>query len=207
MKKLTALLIFTFAAFNILNAQTKHVVEASNFAFDPANITIAVGDTVEWVWVNGMHTTTSDATTGPDVWDALLDASNTSFSIVITTEGEHPYHCTPHQSLGMVGMITATNPNAVYDDENNPNKFQLSQNYPNPFNPSTKIKFSIPEESQVTIKVFNAVGEEISTILNDFLKSGTHTVGFNASKLTSGMYFYQLKTRNFTATKKMLLVK
>ena len=59
MKKLTALLIFTFAAFNILNAQTKHVVEASNFAFDPENITIAVGDTVEWVWVNGMHTTTS----------------------------------------------------------------------------------------------------------------------------------------------------
>ncbi len=207
MKKLTALLIFTFAAFNILNAQTKHVVEASNFAFDPENITIAVGDTVEWVWVNGMHTTTSDAQSGPDVWDALLDASNTSFSIVITTVGEHPYHCTPHITLGMVGTITATNPNAVNSDENNPNKFQLSQNYPNPFNPSTKIKFTIPEESQVSVKIFNALGQEVSTILNNVVTSGTHSVDFNASELTSGIYFYKITAGKLTATKKMLLLK
>lgn len=206
MKKLTALLIFTFAAFNILNAQTKHVVEASNFAFDPENITIAVGDTVEWVWVNGMHTTTSDATTGPDVWDALIDINNTSFSIVITTQGEHPYHCTPHITQGMVGTITATNPNAVNDNENNPNKFQLSQNYPNPFNPSTKIRFSIPEESQVSIKIFNALGQEVSTILNNVVKSGTHTVNFDATELTSGVYFYKISAGSFTDTKKMLLI-
>jgi plastocyanin len=207
MKKLTALLIFTFAAFNILNAQTKHVVEASNFAFDPADITIAVGDTVEWVWVNGMHTTTSEVTTGPDVWDALLDASNTSFSIVITTEGEHPYHCTPHLTLGMVGTINATIPNAVNDEDNNPNKFQLSQNYPNPFNPSTKIRFSIPEESQVSIKIFNALGQDVSTILNNIVKSGTHSVDFDASELTSGIYFYKITAGKLTDTKKMLLLK
>ena len=207
MKKFMILLFFTFTALSYLNAQARHEIHAFDFSFSPDNITIAVGDTVVWIWDNGAHTTTSDNTTGPDVWDAPLDAGNPSFSKVFTTEGDHPYHCTPHQSLGMVGTIHATAPNVVDDESNNPNKFQLSQNYPNPFNPSTKIEFSVAAESKVTIKVFNSTGEEIATILNGVVKSGSHTVDFNAGRLTSGIYFYQIKTQNFTATKKMILLK
>jgi plastocyanin len=207
MKKHIILILFIVSAFALLNAQTKHIVQTSEFQFDPADINIAVGDTVEWQWVNGTHTTTSDSTTGQNHWDAPLDANNTSFSFVITSPGVHHYHCTPHQSLGMVGTITATSPNAVNDEENNPDKFRLSQNYPNPFNPSTKIEFSVPSESRVTIKVFNSIGEEVATILNNVIKSGSHSVDFNAGKLTSGIYFYQIKAQNFTATKKMILLK
>ncbi len=94
--------------------------------------------------------------------------------------------------------------------ENNnvvPDKFEVSQNYPNPFNPSTKITFTIPNDGFVTLKIYNVMGEEVATLLDSFQKAGGYDVEFNASKLTSGIYFYTLSTGNFSATKKMMLIK
>ena len=206
MKKFMILLFFTLFAFNYLNAQIRHVVHAFNFSFNPDNITIAVGDTVEWIWDNGIHTTTSEATTGSDVWDAPLDASHTSFSIVITTEGDHPYHCTPHISV-MTGTIHATAPNAVNDEENSPNKFQLSQNYPNPFNPSTRISWQLPIGNWQTLKVYDVLGNQIAILVDEYKPAGEYEVNFNAKGLVSGIYYYTLTAGNFTATRKMLLLK
>ncbi len=88
-----------------------------------------------------------------------------------------------------------------------PQKFELNQNYPNPFNPSTNIKFSLPKASNVTLKVFNAIGEEVATLINKNLAAGNHSVNFNGSNLISGIYFYQLATDEKSVVKKMLLVK
>ena len=88
-----------------------------------------------------------------------------------------------------------------------PSEYTLSQNYPNPFNPSTNIKFSIPENGLVSLKVYNVLGEEVTELINKELTTGTYTVNFNASKLTSGIYFYTLSSGNFVQTKKMLLIK
>ncbi len=88
-----------------------------------------------------------------------------------------------------------------------PQKFELNQNYPNPFNPSTNIKFSLPKASNVTLKVFNAIGEEVATLINKKLPAGNHVVNFNGSNLISGVYFYQLATDEKSVVKKMLLVK
>ncbi len=85
--------------------------------------------------------------------------------------------------------------------------YQLEQNYPNPFNPSTKIRYSIPEYSSVTLKVFNLLGEEIETLFNGDQPAGVYEATFDASTLTSGVYFYTLKTKNFTSTKKMILLR
>jgi hypothetical protein len=85
--------------------------------------------------------------------------------------------------------------------------YKLDQNYPNPFNPSTKISFSIPEQGLVTIKVYNLLGEAVATLLNDQLKSGIYEVDFNASGLSSGIYFYTIKANSYTATRKMILMK
>lgn len=86
--------------------------------------------------------------------------------------------------------------------------YNLDQNFPNPFNPVTKINFSIPKSSQVTLKVYDALGKEITTLVNDFKQAGSYSYDFNASvNLTSGIYFYTLISENFTATKKMLLLK
>lgn len=95
----------------------------------------------------------------------------------------------------------------VNDPVTTPNKFELEQNYPNPFNPSTTIRFTIPEKSNVTLKVFDMLGREVTTLVNEVKDAGTHKVTFDASNLTSGMYLYTINAGNFTATKKMILVK
>ncbi|MCC6477184.1 T9SS type A sorting domain-containing protein [bacterium] len=87
-------------------------------------------------------------------------------------------------------------------------EYALHQNYPNPFNPTTNIVFDVVSENFVTLTVFNAMGQEVSTLVNGTQAAGRHTVAFDAANLTSGLYFYTVKIGNeFTATKKMMLVK
>ena len=88
-----------------------------------------------------------------------------------------------------------------------PIEFLLSQNYPNPFNPITKLKYSIPQSLQVLIKVFDALGNEIETLVNEEKSIGTYEFTWNATILPSGVYFYQLKAGSFVETKKMILLK
>lgn len=88
-----------------------------------------------------------------------------------------------------------------------PNTYSLEQNYPNPFNPTTKIRFSVPQSGIVTLKVFNILGQEVSTLINKELKAGTFEADFNAAGFSSGVYFYTLSTGNFNVTKKMLMLK
>jgi hypothetical protein len=88
-----------------------------------------------------------------------------------------------------------------------PDGFQLSQNYPNPFNPSTAIRFQVPERGRVTLRVFDVVGNEISTILDEEMPAGSHTVTFDASGLASGVYFYRLQSGACAETRSMHLIK
>jgi hypothetical protein len=88
-----------------------------------------------------------------------------------------------------------------------PQQFSLSQNYPNPFNPNSKIKFQIAKLSEAKLVVFDVLGREVSTLVNEQLKPGTYEVDFGGSKLASGIYFYKLETDGFVETKKMILVK
>ncbi len=87
------------------------------------------------------------------------------------------------------------------------NEFSLSQNYPNPFNPSTVIKFSIPKTSMVNLTVYDVLGREVMTLVNDMMKPGNYNVQFDASALSSGVYFYTINAGDFADTKKMLFVK
>ena len=88
-----------------------------------------------------------------------------------------------------------------------PDVFVLEQNYPNPFNPATKITFGLPEKSDITLKVFNSLGEEVSVIASGLYEAGTYNFNYDASHLTSGIYFYTLQTGKTVISKKMTLVK
>jgi len=85
--------------------------------------------------------------------------------------------------------------------------FKLSQNYPNPFNPTTIISYQIPSESKVVLKVYNILGGEVATLVNENKAAGSYSVQFNGSSLASGVYFYQIKAGNFVDTKKLVLLK
>lgn len=88
-----------------------------------------------------------------------------------------------------------------------PKEYELFQNYPNPFNPSTTISYSLPKQSQVTLKVYDILGNEIETLDNEEKAAGTHKINFNASNLSSGLYFYKLEAENYVEGKKMILLK
>ncbi len=88
-----------------------------------------------------------------------------------------------------------------------PVNYSLEQNYPNPFNPSTSIRYSLPNNSTVSLKVYNMVGQEVATLINSYQTSGEYTVTFNAANLASGVYFYRLDAGSFNVAKKMLLLK
>ena len=90
---------------------------------------------------------------------------------------------------------------------NAPLVYSLGQNYPNPFNPATKIRFSVAEPGLVTLKVYNLLGQEVATLLNNEMKSGSYEVDFNAASYSSGVYFYTITANNYKATKKMILMK
>ena len=137
-----------------------------------------------------------------------------------------------YSGLGKISQLNNSNNQLTFDQNsqgkiklfgkvNNPSntqmpqKFELFQNYPNPFNPNTTIKFALPKESQVDLSVFNILGEKIKELKNEFMKPGYYEVNFDASLLSSGIYFYRIQAddpstssgQGFVQTKKMILVK
>ena len=100
--------------------------------------------------------------------------------------------------------ITVTN---MEETKNLPTDFVLQQNYPNPFNPSTTISFSIPSAGFTSLKVYDILGNEVATLLNEEKPAGNFEVSFDASSLSSGTYFYKLSAGSFTEVKKMILIK
>ena len=90
---------------------------------------------------------------------------------------------------------------------NSPVEYSLEQNYPNPFNPTTQINYSIRETGLVQLKIYDILGKEVATLVNENKEAGNYSIDFNASELPSGVYIYQLTTPGFTQARKMILAK
>ena len=145
--------------------------------------------------------------------DPLWDADSLSVVVFVQSSGSKTVYQSETISYSDLSITSVNN------DEKLPNQFVLEQNYPNPFNPSTKIKFSIPKDVKrktrnVILKVYDVLGNEVTTLVNEEKSPGTYEVEFNSvshsgevGNLTSGIYFYQLRANGFVQTKKMLLVK
>jgi hypothetical protein len=95
----------------------------------------------------------------------------------------------------------------VASEANVPKEFGLSANYPNPFNPSTEIRFQLPEDSYVTLEVFNSLGQKVAALLDEQYSAGYYSVTWDAKHRPSGAYYYRLQAGNYTASKMMMLVK
>ncbi len=144
------------------------------------------------------------------------------FGISVAGYGNPFYHCNSILKGCVINNILYGDTSTVIGiqtiSSDIPKSFSLSQNYPNPFNPSTKINFSIPSVETtrqakpkawrvVSLKIFNALGSEITTLVNQQLQPGTYSVEWDASNYPSGLYFYKLTSGNFTETKRMILIK
>jgi len=154
----------------------------------------------------------------------LLDWRYPSIAEVIPVSGAYTMHIVmqgdslPGSTVNTAGMpvgVTAQYyhfsytdiPPSVDSDNSTISNFDLQQNYPNPFNPSTIIKYSIPTSSFVQLTIYDVLGNEVATLVNEEKPSGTYEINFSAEGLSSGIYFYQLSSGSFLSTKKMLLLK
>ncbi|MCE1164809.1 MAG: T9SS type A sorting domain-containing protein [Bacteroidetes bacterium] len=127
------------------------------------------------------------------------------------TEGDsliiYPYQITMPGTYYEFSTVAPTVP-VINISTEIPEKYDLMQNYPNPFNPSTKIRFNLPENADVTIRIFDMLGRQIRTLVNrQRLDAGTHQVEFDGAALSSGVYFYRIETDRFTQAKRMVLIK
>lgn len=104
--------------------------------------------------------------------------------------------------LNVVGL-----PNGIAGESTLPTEYALYNNYPNPFNPTTIIKYDLPEESQVSLKVYDVLGREVASLVDQKQAAGSYKVNFNASRLSSGVYFYRISAGTFVVTKKLMLMK
>jgi photosystem II stability/assembly factor-like uncharacterized protein len=163
------------------------ITETNNLGFDIER----KSDKAEWKkigYVSGQGTT--------------IKPSDYSFTDKKIEEGINYYRL---KQLDLDGSFNYSN--SIQVSLNNPDKFSLSQNYPNPFNPSTMINYSIPQKNFVTIKIYDILGKEIKTLVNEEKSAGKYEVNFDGSDLSSGAYYYRLQAGAFMDTKKFVLVK
>jgi len=132
-----------------------------------------------------------------------------SFTVMIYAgENLAPWRADYASNPGIAGYGVVLTPTSVENNDNNiPTEYLLKQNYPNPFNPSTRITYSLPVSGFVTLKVYNLIGEEITTLVNSEMTAGNHSVNFVANNLSSGIYIYTLSTNGITQSQKMVLLK
>lgn len=139
--------------------------------------------------------------------------SGTAISPIISNDGLYLFYGSMKE--GDLGLNTYwVDAKVVYDHLTNledetslPEEIYLNQNYPNPFNPSTNISYTLPFESRVSLKIYGVLGNEVVALISEYQNAGQHEISYNASHLAGGVYFYTLRTENFTQTKKMLLLK
>jgi hypothetical protein len=147
------------------------------------------------------------STDGGDNWISVYSNSNT---LVDVDFPDNMSGCLTGWAAGYGGTIAKMTGTLTGAGENQikiPDNYSLNQNYPNPFNPVTKISYAIPKQGFVTLKVFDMLGREAAVLVNETKQAGSYTVEFNASELTSGVYFYRLETSAYSEIKKMILLK
>jgi hypothetical protein len=135
--------------------------------------------------------------------DASWIAANCNMVVFVYKDANPLYNATVEQSTTQ----SVTSPLGIETWGEVPDKFSLEQNYPNPFNPITRFKYSIPRDGEVSLKVYDALGNQVAVFVNGFLKAGRYNAEFDASRFGSGVYFYVLSSGDFRETRKMVLIK
>ncbi len=176
-------------------------VTGTNFATGVTSLDFGAGVTVNNIVVNSATSITANIT-------LTSTATSGARTITVTNSGSGGGSATLPSGF-TVGTGTATFVEQVSSSV--PSAFELDQNYPNPFNPSTRIQYSLAKAGQVSLKVYNLLGNEVATLVNGRQEAGIYTVPFGSSKgtfdLSSGVYFYRLEAGSFVSTKKLILVK
>jgi photosystem II stability/assembly factor-like uncharacterized protein len=150
---------------------------------------------------NGVYRARGPQDTWSQLVDGLTDLNVTSIC------GDHTGRLLAGTSSGKIFRSTYSTTGVSESHQREPSSFLLAQNYPNPFNPTTTIRFDLPQRSQVTLVVYDLLGREVKKLIEEFREAGRHSVSFDASDLSSGVYFYRLIAGGYVQTRKMIVQK
>ncbi|MBK8984199.1 MAG: T9SS type A sorting domain-containing protein [Ignavibacteria bacterium] len=169
------------------------------------NINSLEGNGTDW-WATRTGNTVYRSTNGGTNWTTAYTLTGAAFNDMDFTLSNG---CPVGWAVGSAGSVAKMSNTVGITNIGGeiPSEYSLNQNYPNPFNPETNINFSIPKSGLVTLKIYDISGKEVSTLVNEVKNAGSYIVGFNASNLPSGAYFYRIQTDGFADTKKMMLIK
>ncbi len=208
---MTTLSGFVTTGWNIAFAPTSYTVPGTGWQLitlaSPFYYTAGSNLLIEVCYNNADYTqySTVNSTSAPGMfWGRYADLTEPGDGCTATTWSSTT------APTGRANTRFVFNPGPTLAGNNNiesPSVYSLSQNYPNPFNPVTKINYSIPKQGLVMLKVFDILGREVKTLVNDIKTVGSYSVDFNGSELSSGVYFYRLQSAEFTDIKRMLLIK
>jgi plastocyanin len=172
---------------------TNHMIEVEDFEFNPSALNVMVGDTVTWFWHDGFHTTTS-ATVPPGAatWDHMISSTSPSFSYVVMVPGTYSYFCGPHQSMGMVGMFSATGGTTGIENATRPSLFQVNGNTIVQF---LSVTFNLPSPGMTSLSVYDLTGNIVASF-SSYLQAGTLNQSYDLGILPSGLYYVEVKSGN-----------
>ena len=215
--------VYSYRAFKYFWGTSYFVTNPDSISF--LNVNVSSSDTAEFIVTNNSDSTLliNEVYSSDSVFSLIQNPPfqipshshinlNVKFEPVIEGEVNGWLHLASNRYTEMIAQTiflkgTTDSVFTYVDNQNILKEFKLYQNYPNPFNPSTIIQYYIPEAGKVSLKVFNLLGEEIKTLLDDYKVAGNHEVSFDGRSLVSGIYFYKLDFNQYSSVKKMIILK
>ena len=183
------------------------VVDGAETTFSPwSDITLPLGEPIEYLRQEDGHQTNF---INLDLPTAMLGESHVQLLFRYYFTGTRMSIESGARDMLRLDNINVTDLTdvSVFVDGQQPSQFELGQNYPNPFNPATTIQFTLPEQQHTRLTVYNMLGQQIATLVDEVLQAGTHQTQFNAQGLSSGVYLYRIEAGSFTSTMRMTLLK
>lgn len=197
---------FALLLFMLFGAMAAHAVirnvQVSDFQFSPANMNnVNVGDTIQWTWVNGSHTTTSEGIpAGATAWNSPINSSNHTFRYRVMVAGTYNYVCTPH-APGMAGSFTATGVSSAVPVEAEP-FFLLKGNVTSD---DILVDLNLPASAEIDIRMFNIVGRQVRSFLSERRAAGAYFESYYVGDLPKGIYLLAVTADNRRVTRRVIV--
>jgi plastocyanin len=188
-------------SFSLSTMAATHTVSVQDFQFSPAVMSVNVGDTISWVWINGNHTTTSiSVPDGASGWNSEINSSTPVFSYVVMVAGSYSYNCTIHPTT-MVGTFTAVSSTGISSVTSNP-FVEVSNSL---VSDELEVTYSLSTSAKVDIALFDLAGSRVKNFISAFHTPGEYSEVFALGNLPKGMYFLSFITKDEVVTRKLVV--